>query len=726
MTTEVTLDDTQQHDLKITANSKAGLGPMFIDISSKSAWVGEVAVNKGKDAHAFLFNLEKNPPELVSTVTLPYGNATPKTPTTAAPWIDDLLLHQKVLWMSDNEHGVLYRYDATTLNANAAATIYYESDKNPSIGKIEFGALAFQPGGAGTGPKDLLWVLDMNLPYLWAFDATQDKVMKHTYQVQLSGMGNSIQSLAYHAKTQTLWMVVQKSADGEFQLGALRATDPLPGVKYFSLDGAQSLAIHDDLLYVAGSAGQIWQIKIDSMPTKMPDPMVTLPRGAENVVGLTVDNSGYVWASNMDGKGRVYGIMPPKAGEAAGKIEVSYGLLDATAPVYPTALAWWSDDSLFVTDEAENGRLIRINPLPKVPPIDPAGRASYTLEVTPDKSDDPVIPGATFEATKGITFRAKSTKTGNPAIDALVTLSVISVDNGVKASLTEGSERSDVITASAGLVVKDFVSASDSGNGKINLVATGRGNPPPATYTGEVSVAVTDIKFVPNTSRSTPQKEVFDIPNASFAVELTPASSPKRITVTLEGPDSQNGAGNNAHFGDASSTSTEVNSKEKIDSIKAGNMAGDVIVKAEVGGVGGKSTSMTWHVVPVPTQLDVLPNNGSVHKTDWQEQFQDQPYTLKGYKIWKDPSSGAVGVPGWPLRLELDTINVLEFTPGGRILDVKTFDNGEYTLTVSNDDSSQVKFHDVGTVSITAKWNDKLDGSGAWIDGGVTKIKIGN
>ncbi|MGG2419658.1 hypothetical protein ACQV9O_26210, partial [Ralstonia pseudosolanacearum] len=384
---------TGANQKKHAVADNAAVRALFLE-SSGVLWSSEYLVARGADAHVYKQDRDG---KLASTVLVPYPKRAPKTATRSAPSIHGLLVENGTLWVSEYQYGMIYRYATNTAGANGTAAIFYEappqSGQPAESSTAQYGAMAFQP--PEPSGKPVLWVLDTR-GKLAGFDASQVSVTAPLYSIPVGVRAQSVDSLVYHAKTKTLWMVVEKT-DNQFFLAMLPIQTPTADkLKYYALQDAQALALDGDLLYVGGTQGQIWQVPIEtalaaSSLGAAATPIITLKGddgSAAVIFGLAVDKAGGVWATEISAKRHVYGVTPPNGAQQA-FVQVTYQLLQ-TPQSKLASLAWrppsgagTKDEALLIADRARNGQVICISPLPGLLPIGPDGKPAYTLEFAP-------------------------------------------------------------------------------------------------------------------------------------------------------------------------------------------------------------------------------------------------------------------------------------------------------------------------------------------------------
>ncbi|MFP3686226.1 hypothetical protein SB847_21215, partial [Bacillus sp. SIMBA_026] len=88
------------------------------------------------------------------------------------------------------------------------------------------------------------------------------------------------------------------------------------------------------------------------------------------------DKSGYLWIvdDRYPDDGHIYAVLPiPTPGTTPpAHVQINYALKKGNVNAAPAVVAWHMDsassaESLYVSDQAGNGRVIHISPLPQVP-----------------------------------------------------------------------------------------------------------------------------------------------------------------------------------------------------------------------------------------------------------------------------------------------------------------------------------------------------------------------
>lgn len=712
----------EQHDQAVPATT-AYIRNLVV-AQDGTVWAADSDINANLEAKVYRQDATG---KTVATLTLPRP-ALGKPSTVAAPKPSTIvrglyLDPANTLWISDYTYGTIYRYKVAAA-ADANAEIYYETPVSTATTgtHVQFGAIAYQALG---GTKAYLWVLD-TLGNLVAFDTEKPKGTPPARTIKIGKKADALQSsLVFHEEKKTLWMTAQDSASGKQQLvGIPAATLPAAApanMRRIDLAG-QTLALDGNTLYIGGTNGELWRMDL-ATENAQPALIATLKAGSDpvSISSIAVDKSGYLWIvdDRYPDDGHIYAVLPTPDTTPPAHVQINYALKQGTVKAAPAVVAWHIDsassvESLYVSDQAGNGRVIRISPLPQIPPIDKDGKPAYTLKFDPDKgtADKGAAFGATEKPTAGIKLHAKTTKAPAADIAATVSLQVTSSDPGVLVALDGEAQRLTSADTAKPLAITDLKADATSALGHAKLTAIGRGRPvATAVYDGEVAPAITAITFSATGKRITPQLEVFSgEPVNVVTTPETKAPAKVTVTVTLDGPNkTPQVQGDRAHFDLEPHYSTNVvvgAGATSMGLIQAGKLAGDLTLTPSV--PGHKGTPMTWTVIPVPTHMKLPTTGTNLSRRHPEVTLATSKFQLFGRERYGDLNSDEKPVPKWKLRLTITDTSIAKFKGP------KMSNNGATFISETGEDGSVMLTRDDLVFERRTPGKDQLEISVRW------------
>lgn len=722
----------EQHDQTVPA-SQGNIRNLVV-AKDGTVWAADSDIGRNLEAKVYRQDATGT---TVATLTLPrpaLGKPSTNTAPKASTNVRGLYLDPTdTLWISDYTYGTIYQYKVAAV-ADANAVIYYETPVSTATtgARVQFAAIAYQPLD---GTRAYLWVLDTQ-GNLVAFDTAKPKGSDPVRRITVGKKADALQSsLVFHEEKKTLWMTAQESASGKLQLvGIPAATLPAEApANMIRIDLAgQTLALDGNILYIGGTNGELWRMDL-AADHAQPALIATLTAGSGpvSISSIAVDKSGYLWIvdDHFPGNdGHIYGVLPNPGKTPPAHVQINYALKARAEKAAPAVVAWHIDsannvESLYVSDQAGNGRVIRISPLPQVPPIDKDGKPAYTLKFDPVKgtADKGAVFGAK-ETPLGIKLHATTIKNPPADIAAAVSLQVTSSDSGVLVTLDGEARRLTTADATKPLAITDLKAAPTSATGHAKLTAIGRGRPVvTAVYDGEVAPAINAITFSATDKRITPQMQVFA--GDPVKIVTTPETTPPAkvtVKVALEGPTRTPAvAGDRAHFGLEPHYSTEVvvgAGATSMGLIQAGKLAGDLTLTPSVPGHTG--TPMTWRVIPVPTHMKLPATGTNLSRRHPQEALATSNFQLFGRERYDDANSAEMPVPKWKLKLTITDTSIAKFT-GAKMSDrgatfiSETDENGSVILT-PQDLAFERPTPGRDTLEISVHWKTSYTGPDHW------------
>lgn len=727
------LTDKEQKKQVTAAN--AAMRSLFLSPDG-TVWSADTTRGFGQGSNVYRQDAKGT---LVTTIAVPNPVRSPMSPERPALSLHGLLVANDNLWISDFTYGMIYRYVVPKDPApkTAVATIFYEgpapSPLDPDGAVAQYAALAFQPGA--TPAAGTLWALDVR-GNLVSFDTAATGSVKPSTPIALGVGAQSVESLVYHEKTKSLWMIAKKKGE-DWSLVSLSLSAGTPtaaNLKFYLLPDAQALALAGDDLYVGGTSGQIWHVKIDAAQlasaTLLPDaqPIIVLTRAsgtAVSVFGMTVDKEGGVWVSDNTSGGHIYGVTPPRGAKPAG-IQTIYQLIAAPASkpanvaYRPAAVGGTAPEALFITDRGMNGQVICISPLPGVLPIDDKGDAAYTLEFQPTTLS--AWQKEAFGGNAGFALRAHPKGDATKDLEGDVSLELTARSATVSLGGGTTAIRKTSGTTATPLMIKDLVVSATSSPGDCILKATGqRGKDPrpSAEFRGLVQQKFKSLKFTNGRDRVTEQDQYFS-DGPDIVITSDPTSNAP-VKVTLAGPKSTSGrpdpATDVAHFNNVSGAFMDIHAGDTLASVKAGKLAGEVTVTLSVDPSPTEAlTPMTWHVIPVPTLLS-KPSGTNFTLHEAKTSMAQKAFTLTGHERLGDDTSKSVPVEGWKILLTLDDTDLVKFIgtgmrANGKELVLTTDKNGKAIMKATDVDNGTNTESGRARFSITAQAHMHLHGRG--------------
>jgi len=594
----------------------------------------------------------------VGSITVP--NAQTPNFKNGATVLDLLIDSKGVLWISDFTQGLIYRFTkGKTISpadvTSAKAEVFFRPATPCQV-----------TGIAIDGEK--LWVLNpLNGGELFSLDTTASTVPVDRRTTIALKTGPATLNRLFVENNQ-LWFLNYTTGLCTLPVTATDAS----GITTYPVPSAVSFTVNNHIAWLAvkdGTRGTIWQKNLnDSGPAVH---FATLD-GKATLSHLDVDAAGFVWAIEAKSNGSILAI------SRQGELFAEY-TLDNNA--WPGQVQWSkSTDTLVVADRAYNSRVITLDLAENgIPPVNPVGKASYTIEVNP--GSEAVSPGEKFP---DISFKALSTApaTKNKELTG-IRVAIIQADNG--ANTTLGTTSGELP-----LTVKDLWASADSPEGKVTLSVIARGYVGHDLFTGNVGKKkATRLSFSPRDKHRTLQGFPF-AGDGKLNVRFN-TDALKEITVKLVGPvvKGHSASADIAVFNEATTpTQDSVSPHDAIAEIKAGKNAGIVTITASVDGL---SDSMEWEVVPLPAEFNVLETALVANGPGWQNTIVPRAVTLSGYEVLGDSTSAKLPVKNFPLKITVGNAasGFIFKSSKKNVLETVTDNIGSYMLDFNEMDTPQ-------------------------------------